>query len=233
MLLNNYEELQEEIKNRYVKFYYEILKHKKIQLLIKRSFDFIGAIVGSILLAPIILAISIIVKIDSTGPIFFKQIRITQYGRQFNIFKFRTMVVNAQEIGAQVTSKNDPRVTTIGRFLRKYRLDELPQILNILKGDLSFVGTRPEVPRYVSCYTEEMLATLLMPAGVTSQASIEFKDEEKILSRSIDIDKEYIEKVLPVKMNYNLKYIEGFTIIEDIKIIIKTIGVMLGLNINK
>ena len=230
MLLKKYEVLQDKIKNKYVEFYYEILNHKKLQLFIKRTFDFIGAMVGSILLAPVILVIAIIVKVDSKGPIFFKQVRITQYGREFNILKFRTMIVNAEKLGAQVTSKNDTRVTNIGRVLRKYRLDELPQILNILKGDLSFVGTRPEVPRYVNYYTEEMLATLLMPAGVTSQASIEFKDEEKILSSSINVDKEYIEKVLPLKMNYNLKYLEEFTIMQDIKIIIKTVGVVLGLN---
>ena len=176
--------------------------------------------------------LAIVIKCESKGPALFKQVRVTQYGREFKIFKFRTMVVNAEKLGTQVTSKDDPRVTKVGKFLRKYRLDELPQIINILFGDLSFVGTRPEVPRYVNEYTDEMIATLLLPAGVTSEASIEFKDEEKILDNSNNIDNDYIYKVLPLKMEYNLHYIKLFTVLYDIKIIFRTVGAVLGLEEN-
>ena len=152
---------------------------------------------------------------------------------EFKILKFRTMVVNAEKLGTQVTSKDDPRVTKVGKFLRKYRLDELPQIINILKGELSFVGTRPEVPRYVSRYTDDMIATLLLPAGVTSEASIEFKDEEKILDNSSNVDDDYVYKVLPLKKKYNLGYIKQFTVLYDFKVMLRTVGAVLGLEENK
>ena len=181
MSLKDYDSLPEIMKNNEVKKYYDILNKRREQLVLKRILDFIGGAIGTIILSPIMIVIAIIIKCESKGPALFKQVRVTQYGREFKILKFRTMVVDAEKLGSQVTSKNDPRVTKVGKFLRKYRLDELPQIINILMGDLSFVGTRPEVPRYVNAYTDEMMATLLLPAGVTSEASIEFKDEEKIL----------------------------------------------------
>ena len=181
MSLKRYDSLPEFMKNPEVKEYYDILAKRKGQLILKRIFDIVFGAIGTIVLLPIMIVLAIIIKCESKGPALFKQVRITQYGKEFKILKFRTMVVNAEKIGTQVTSKNDPRVTKVGRFLRKYRLDELPQIINILKGELSFVGTRPEVPRYVNAYTNKMIATLLLPAGVTSEASIEFKDEEKIL----------------------------------------------------
>lgn len=229
MALKKFDNLPEFMKNKEVKEYYDILNKRRGQLVLKRILDFIGGLIGTVLLLPIMIVIGIIIKCESRGPVLFKQIRITQYGREFKIFKFRTMVVNAEKLGTQVTSKNDPRVTKIGKFLRKYRLDELPQIINILMGDLSFVGTRPEVPRYVKEYTNEMIATLLLPAGVTSEASIEFKDEEKILDNSDNVDSDYINKVLPLKMKYNLHYIKLFSAFYDIKIMFRTIGAVLGL----
>ena len=184
MSLKKYDSLPEFMKNKEVREYYDILSKRKGQLVLKRLVDIIGGAIGTIVLSPVMLVLAIVIKFESKGPALFKQVRVTQYGKEFKILKFRTMVVNAEKLGTQVTSKDDPRVTKVGKFLRKYRLDELPQIINILKGELSFVGTRPEVPRYVSRYTDDMIATLLLPAGVTSEASIEFKDEEKIL----DID---------------------------------------------
>ena len=232
MSLKKYDNLPEFMKNNEVKEYYDILNKRRGQLALKRALDFIGGLIGTIVLSPIMIILAIVIKCESKGPALFKQVRVTQYGREFKIFKFRTMVVNAEKLGTQVTSKDDPRVTKVGKFLRKYRLDELPQIINILFGDLSFVGTRPEVPRYVNEYTDEMIATLLLPAGVTSEASIEFKDEEKILDNSNNIDNDYIYKVLPLKMEYKLHYIKLFTVLYDIKIVFRTVGAVLGLEEN-
>ena len=228
MSLKRYDSLPEFMKNPEVKEYYDILAKRKGQLILKRIFDIVFGAIGTIVLLPIMIVLAIIIKCESKGPALFKQVRITQYGKEFKILKFRTMVVNAEKIGTQVTSKNDLRVTKVGRFLRKYRLDELPQIINILKGELSFVGTRPEVPRYVNAYTDEMIATLLLPAGVTSEASIEFKDEEKILDNSDNVDNDYIYKVLPLKMKYNLNYIKLFTVFYDFKIMLRTVAAVLG-----
>ncbi|MBC5625940.1 sugar transferase [Clostridium sp. NSJ-49] len=233
MSLKKYDSLPEFMKNPEVKEYYDILSERKGQLILKRLFDIVGGAIGTIVLLPIMAVLAIIIKSESEGPALFKQVRVTQYGREFKILKFRTMVVNAEKLGTQVTSKNDPRVTKVGRFLRKYRLDELPQIINILKGDLSFVGTRPEVPKFVKEYTNEMIATLLLPAGVTSEASIEFKDEEKILDNSSNVDNDYIYKVLPLKMKYNLNYIKHFTALYDFKIMLRTVGAVLGLGENR
>lgn len=229
MSLKKYDSLPDFMKSPEVKEYYDILVNRRAQLILKRAFDLIGGAIGTIVLLPIMGILAIVIKCESEGPALFKQVRVTQYGREFKILKFRTMVVNAEKLGTQVTSKNDPRVTKVGRFLRKYRLDELPQIINILKGELSFVGTRPEVPKFVNRYTNEMIATLLLPAGVTSEASIEFKDEEKILDNSSNVDNDYIYKVLPLKMKYNLNYIKEFTILYDFKVMLRTIGAVLGL----
>ena len=156
-------------------------------------------------------------------PVLFKQVRITQYGKKFKIYKFRTMIVDAESKGSQVTTKNDSRITRSGKILRKCRLDELPQIFNILKGELSFVGTRPEVPKYVERYKEEMKATLLLPAGVTSLTSIFYKDEERLISKSDDVDKTYVEEILPEKMKLNLDSLRRFSIVEDFRIIFNTV----------
>lgn len=223
MILRQWEYLPEYMKNASVKKYYDILYKKRLSLFMKRIFDIVLAIIILIILSPLFIVLSIAVKIDSNGPIMFRQTRVTQYGKRFKIFKFRTMVDNADKIGSQITTKNDKRVTRVGKILRKYRLDEIPQLFNIIAGDMSFVGTRPEVPKYVEKYTEEMMATLLLPAGVTSEASIQYKDEELFLSEVNDVDVIYINKVLPEKMKYNLKSIREFSLLSDIRTMFKTL----------
>ena len=179
-----------------------------------------------IILLPVFILLGIAIKVDSSGPIFFRQERITQYGRKFKIFKFRTMVNNAEKLGTQVTVGNDSRITKVGSFIRNCRLDEISQLLNILTGDMTFVGTRPEVKKYVDHYTNEMMATLLLPAGVTSLASIYYKDEAELLEKSNNPDKTYVEEILPEKMKYNLQSIKKFNFLEDIKIMFMTVLVV-------
>lgn len=222
-MLCKWEKLPRQLRKTAIKSYYDILASKRASLFVKRLLDLIFAIVLLILISPVLLIVAGIIKLSDYGPVFFRQVRITQYGREFRIFKFRTMVVNAEQLGNQVTSEADPRVTKIGRVLRKLRLDELPQLLNVIAGDMSFVGTRPEVPKFVKAYTDEMLATLLLPAGVTSMASIKFKDEDRILGKSKDTDDTYINKVLPQKMEYNLEELKEFSIRRDIYTIITTV----------
>lgn len=231
MILGKYEDLPENMKNDSVKKYYDILAKKKFSLAIKRIFDIIFSLLLLILLLPVLVLLAIAIKIDSKGPVFYRQERITKNGKSFRIFKFRTMVQNADKIGSLVTVGNDSRITRIGKVIRKIRLDELPQLINILKGDMSFVGTRPEVKKYVEKYTDEMMATLLMPAGVTSYASIMYKDEDEVISNlqkyGKTVDEIYIEDVLPEKMKYNLEYIRKFSFGYDIRLCFKTvIGVL-------
>lgn len=231
MILIKYEKLPENLKNEKVKEYYDILSKKKISLVIKRIFDIMVALILLILFSPIILILAIMIKIDSKGPVFYRQERITTYGKIFRIFKFRTMVQNADKVGTLVTVGSDSRITRVGKLIRKVRLDELPQLINVLKGEMTFVGTRPEVKKYVDKYTDEMKATLLMPAGITSVASIKYKDEDEILDgakqKGKDIDLAYVEDVLPEKMKYNLEYISKFSFWHDIKVCIDTvIGVL-------
>lgn len=180
------------------------------------------SIVLIIVLSPVFLIVAILIKTDSKGPVFYRQERVTQYGKVFKIFKFRTMVQDADKIGTLVTINNDVRVTKIGQRLRKYRLDEIPQLLNIFTGDMTFVGTRPEVPKYVDYYTDEMKATLLLPAGVTSKASIEYKDEEKILKEAENTDEVYVEKILPKKMKANLEYLISINLCSEMLLLLKT-----------
>lgn len=228
MILKEFKELPKEMQNDSVLKYYDILKQKKIMLLLKRFLDFIGSLILLILLSPILIILAILIKIDSKGPVFYRQERVTTNGKIFKIFKFRTMIQDADKRGALITGKQDSRITRIGNKIRKCRLDELPQLINILKGEMSFVGTRPEVKKYVDMYTDEMKATLLMPAGVTSMASIKFKDEDEIISKQTKsgktIDEAYVNDILPEKMKWNLEYIKKFSILEDIKICIETIG---------
>ncbi len=223
MILRKWEDLPKRMRNDAVRPYYDLLNKKKNILMLKRVFDVTAALVMLVVLAPVMVGIGIAVKLDSPGPIIFKQIRVTQYGRQFTIYKFRTMVNHAEKLGTAVTADHDQRITRLGRMMRRYRLDELPQLVNIFLGDMSFVGTRPEVVRYVRSYTDEMTATLLLPAGVTSEASIKYKDEEKLLADTMDVDQVYINNVLPQKMAYNLKGIKEFGLIYDLKIMIETI----------
>ena len=209
-----------------VKKYRENIQKKKVSLFLKLFFDRVLALLMLIPLSPIILGIAIWIKLDSEGPVFYRQERITTYGRTFKIFKFRTMVKDADKMGAAVTQQNDPRISKVGHKLRKVRLDELPQLINVLIGDMSFVGVRPEVAKYVDRYTDEMNATLLLPAGITSPASIEYKDEDEVIEKykgsGRSIDDIYVEEILPDKMKYNLKYIKEFSVINDIKIMIRT-----------
>ena len=226
-MLIEWEKLPKRMQNEAVREYYEILSKKQKALVIKRVFDAVMSSFLLILLSPVFLILAIAIKADSPGPVFFRQIRVTQYGKKFRIFKFRTMVTDAEKLGTQVTTKGDPRITRVGRVIRKYRLDELCQLIDILRGTMSFVGTRPEVPKYVARYTDEMLATLLLPAGVTSEASIRYKDEEKLLEGAADVDEVYMREVLPEKMKYNLKELRGFSILSELKIMFQTVGAVL------
>ena len=221
--MRKWNDLPKEMQVEQVKKYYEILQCHKGSLLAKRIFDIIVASLLVVILSPILFLLSILIKIVSPGPVMFRQVRVTTYGKPFRIFKFRTMVNNADKIGTQVTTKGDSRVTRMGKMLRGCRLDELPQLFNVLKGEMSFVGTRPEVEKYVAHYTDEMKATLLMPAGITSRASIEYKDEERLLESAENADEVYIHQVLPEKMKYNLRAIEKFSFWDDIKTMFATV----------
>lgn len=221
-MLKKWETLPDTMRTPEVAQYYEILQHKPLGLFCKRLFDILVSLILLVLLSPVMLIISIWIKCDSKGPVMFRQTRVTTAGKEFRIFKFRTMVTDAEKLGTQVTVGKDPRITRSGHFLRKFRLDEFPQLLNVLAGDMSFVGTRPEVPRYVEKYTPEMWATLLLPAGITSEASIKYKDEDKLLEAAEDVDQVYVEQVLPGKMKYNLDYIRSFHFLGDIRIMIQT-----------
>ncbi|MEG0798723.1 MAG: sugar transferase [Acidaminococcaceae bacterium] len=223
MLLKKWQDLPLKMQNEAVRPYYEGLQRKKLGLLCKFGFDRLMALTMLLMLAPIFVFLSIAIKLDSAGDVFFRQVRVTQYGKQFLIYKFRTMVQHAETLGAQVTAKQDARVTKLGKHLRSCRLDELPQLINVLKGEMSFVGTRPEVPRYVAAYTPEMLATLLLPAGITSEASILYKDEEEELSTGKNIETIYREQVLPAKMAYNLASLATFSFWRELRTMFKTV----------
>lgn len=222
-MLKNWSELPEYMRTDEVRPYYDLLQRKKLSLFFKRVFDIVVSLIMIILCSPILLFISILIVKDSKGGVFYRQERVTQYGRVFRIFKFRTMVKNADQIGTQVTVSNDSRITKIGSKLRNCRLDELPQLFNIFLGDMTFVGTRPESVHYVKSYTNEMYATLLLPAGVTSEASIEYKDEADLLDQADDVDSVYINDVLPEKMKYNLNSIKEFSFFKEIATMFRTV----------
>lgn len=227
MLICKWEKLPSEMQTDEVRKYYDILRKKNFSLFWKRVFDIFVSALMLVILSPLFLVLAIAIKIDSKGPVFYRQERVTQYGKHFRIFKFRSMVVNADK-GSQVTVDQDSRITRIGRLIRKCRLDEVSQLIDVFRGTMTFVGTRPEVPKYVSEYTPEMMATLLLPAGVTSLASIYYKDEAELLNGAEDTDKVYIEKILPAKMYYNLKAIEKFGFWRDIKTMFMTVFAVLG-----
>lgn len=226
MRLRAWNELPEWMRNEEVRKYHEILKRKRFTLMLKRFFDVVMSLLLLILLSWLFLILAIWIKADSKGSVFYRQERITQYGKRFRIYKFRTMVSDADKIGALVTTANDARITKVGSKIRKCRLDEIPQLINVLKGEMSFVGTRPEVEKYVREYSDEMKATLLLPAGVTSLSSIRFKEEDSLIaeySQALGIDEAYIKKVLPKKMVLNLDYIRQISFWNDVKICIKTV----------
>jgi lipopolysaccharide/colanic/teichoic acid biosynthesis glycosyltransferase len=227
-MLKKWEDLPDSMQCDEVRPYWEILWKRRSQLALKRVFDLAaGFILFIVLLVPMII-IAILIKADSAGPVFYRQERVTTYGEHFRIHKFRTMVVNADKIGASVTSGNDRRITRIGRKLRSLRLDELPQLIDVLQGKMSFVGTRPEAVKYVEKYRKEWYATLLMPAGITSEASIRYKDEDKLLNGAEEVDEVYVKQVLPEKMKWNLNSIERFSFPRDILTMFRTVSAVLG-----
>ncbi|SKA62895.1 Sugar transferase involved in LPS biosynthesis (colanic, teichoic acid) [Eubacterium uniforme] len=228
MVLRSWENLPEFMKCDEVKEYYDILSRKKGSLILKRFFDVFIAMIMLILLAIPMIIIAIMIKLDSKGPVFYRQERITTYGKKFRIHKFRTMVNNADKIGSAVTVGGDARITNVGRKLRDLRLDELPQLLDVLSGDMSFVGTRPEATKYVKRYTKEMYATLLLPAGITSEASIRYKDEAKLLDVADDVDRVYVDEILPKKMKFNLQSLKEFCFLGEIATIFRTAFAVLG-----
>lgn len=223
MILRSWDKLPEYMRNDKVKPYYELLKKRTGSLIMKRIFDIVMSLLLLMILSPVFLVVSIWIKLDSKGPVFFRQVRVTTYGKQFRIFKFRTMCENAEKKGSLVTVGNDSRITKVGEKIRHCRLDEIPQLLNVLAGDMTFVGTRPEVVKYVNAYSDEMYATLLLPAGITSIASIQYKDEDEILSKAKDPDDAYVHEVLPDKMKYNLASIENFSFLNEIKTMANTL----------
>lgn len=229
MLLKKWEKLPFEMRTDEVRRYYDILKKKQIGLFFKRASDILLSLILLILLSPVFLILAVAIKLDSKGSAFYRQVRVTQYNRKFRIFKFRSMVADADK-GSLVTVREDARITRIGRFIRRFRLDELPQLINVLTGDMTFVGTRPEVPKYTGCYTPEMMATLLLPAGITGLASVLYRDEAKLLDAADDTDKVYVEKILPKKMYYNLKSIENFSLWGDIRVMFMTVPAVCGID---
>ncbi len=228
MMLKKWDALPAEFRKEEVRPYYDALQKKQVALFFKRVFDVVVSGCMLLFLSPFFLVLALAIKLDSPGPVFYRQIRVTQYGKTFRIFKFRTMVQNADKKGTQVTVSNDSRVTRVGKLIRKCRLDEISQLLDVFRGTMTFVGTRPEVPKYVDAYTDEMLATLLLPAGVTSIASIFYKDESELLDAAKDVDGTYIHEILPQKMVYNLHAIKYFGFWRDIGTMFMTVAAVLG-----
>ena len=226
-ILPKWEELPDDLRTDAVKPYYDALSRHKAGLFFKRLLDIFASLDLIILLGIPMIIIAIMIKCDSKGPVFFRQERVTTYGARFKIHKFRTMVNNAEKLGTSVTVDNDNRITKVGAKLRDHRLDEFPQLFDVLAGNMSFVGTRPEVVKYVNRYTDEMNATLLMPAGITSIASIEYKDEAELLEKAEDADEVYVNEILPAKMEYNLKSVKEFGFFKDIGVLFKTVGAVL------
>ncbi len=230
MRMKPWESLPESLQSEAVRPYYDLLKKRTASLLLKRGMDILAAFLLLVLLSPVFLVLAVAIRVDSKGPVFFRQVRVTQFGKTFRIFKFRTMVNDAEKKGSQVTVQNDSRVTRVGAKIRRIRLDEIPQLLNVLTGDMSFVGTRPEVPKYVEKYTPEMMATLLLPAGVTSMASIAFKDEDELLQAAENVDEVYVRDVLPQKMAFNLEYLRNFSFGRDIGLLFQTVFRVFGVS---
>ena len=222
-MVPSWKNVPQDMRTLEVRKYYNSLRKKKWTLRLKRCFDVVFALILIVVLAIPMLIIAALIKADSKGGVFYRQERVTQYGKVFRIFKFRTMVEDADKIGAHVTTSEDPRITRMGNKLRKSRLDEFPQLFNVLTGDMTFVGTRPEALRYVEAYSNEMNATLLLPAGITSMTSIEYKDEDELLKGADDPDKVYVEQILPEKMKYNLEYVENISLGRDFSTLIATV----------
>ena len=228
MILKKWEDLPENLRTDAVRPYYDLLSKRRGSLLLKRCFDVVVSALMLLVLSPVFLVLAFAIKLDSPGPVFYRQVWVTQYGAEFRIFKFRSMVQGADKRGSLVTVSGDSRITRVGHFIRNCRLDELCQLIDIFRGTMTFVGTRPEVPKYVAAYTPEMMATLLLPAGVTSEASILYKDEAELLDAASDVDAVYIRDVLPGKMKYNLDALKNFSFFSDIKTMFRTVFAVLG-----
>lgn len=222
-MIPSWDKLPPDMRTAVVREYYDILRCKKISLIAKRLFDIVASLVLIVIVSPVLVAVAVMIKLDSEGSVFYRQERVTQYGRHFRIYKFRTMVQDADRIGSHVTVGNDPRIMRVGAKIRSRRIDELPQLFNVLGGSMTFVGTRPEAVKYVEAYTDEMKATLLLPAGVTSSASIRYKDEAELLKASDDPDKTYTDKVLPEKMRINCEYLRNYSFFGDIALMLRTV----------
>ena len=227
-MLKKWDKLPQQLKLEEIRPYYDVLDKKRGSLVLKRLFDIVVSAILLILLSPVILVLSVAIKVDSRGPVFYRQERYTQYGRKFKIHKFRSMCDGADKEGALVTVGNDMRITRVGKVVRKCRLDEIAQLIDVFKGDMTFVGVRPEVKKYVDEYEKEWLATFLLPAGVTNLTCIYFKDEDELLSGVEDVDKVYVEDVLPRKMKWNLKGIKEFSFLNDIKLMFMTFFAVCG-----
>lgn len=225
--MKKWEKLPEELKRKEIEPYYKALKSKGFSLFLKRTFDIFASAVLIILLSPVMLVLAVMIKCDSKGPVFYKSVRVTRYNKDFKIYKFRTMVTDADKKGSLITVSGDSRITRVGAKIRGSRLDEIPQLFNVFLGQMSFVGTRPEVRRYVDMYTPEMLATLLLPAGITSKASLAFRNEDEkmveLTNKGLSVDEAYVNHILPEKMKLNLEYINNFSFMEDISTCIKTV----------
>lgn len=228
MILKEWDELPKFMRTPEVRPYWEVLHKRRWQLDLKRAFDFTVALIMLFVVAVPMLIIAVAIKLDSPGPVFYRQERVTAYGKKFKIHKFRTMINNAEKLGTSVTVNNDSRITKIGQKIRDYRIDELPQLIDVIQGNMSFVGTRPEAVKYVQKYTPEMYATLLMPAGITSEACIRYKKEYKLLDAADDVDKVYVEQVLPEKMVWNLESVRRFRFLREILTMFRTVAAVLG-----
>lgn len=227
-MLKKWEDLPEFMRCEEVREYYEILHRKRFSLLLKRVFDVVVASIMLVIFAVPMLIIAIIIKLDSPGPVFYRQERMTTNGKIFRIHKFRTMVNNAEMLGASITVNGDSRITKVGKVLRGLRIDEFPQLIDVLFGDMTFVGTRPEAKKYFEAYTKEMRATLLLPAGITSEASIRYKDEASLLDATDNVDETYVKIVLPEKMKYNLDNIKNISLLADIVTMFRTVLAVVG-----
>lgn len=227
-MLRGWDDLPDFMRIPEVRPYWETLNSRRGQLVLKRIFDVFTALILLVILAIPMLIIAVWIKLDSPGPVLYRQERVTTYGRHFRIHKFRTMVSNADKMGTAVTVGADPRITRVGRKLRRLRLDELPQFFDVISHSMSFVGTRPEAVKYVERYEREWYATLLMPAGITSECSIRYKDEGRLLNGADDVDEAYIEQVLPGKMKWNLENIREYSFFGEIATIFRTVFAVMG-----
>ena len=226
--MRNWDDLPDFMRIPEVRPYWETLNRKRGQLALKRAFDFGVALILLVVLAVPMAIVAILVKLDSPGTVLYRQERVTKYGKRFRIHKFRTMVSGADKIGTAVTVGNDARITRVGAKLRRLRLDEIPQLFDVLAGDMSFVGTRPEVVKYVEKYRPEFYATLLLPAGITSEASIRYKDEDRLLDAASDPDDVYVNQVLPEKMKWNLESLRAFSFCRETLTMFRTVFAVLG-----